>query len=214
MKKKIFMFALAACLIILSIAGSSMAYFTDVTEATTTTFTTGSVDIELSFTNLSTTKLFPGQEYACPAVITLAGDSEDAYVGAVITILGTSLDSVLVPESDEAIPAAIKAIFVGLEADGFTVKYNTIVGGYEIYVVQNAPLANSGANTTTIFSKVAIPAAWDHAQMNAFKTATVSVTAYATQTVGFKTGENGAEGDAVRALTTAFKNNGWGNYPA
>lgn len=197
MKKKIFMFALAACLIILSIAGSSLAYFTDTDDATTV-FTAGNVNIELSFADLSNTKLFPGQEYDCPAVITLAGDSEDAYVGAVITILGTNLDTVLVPESDTAIPAAIKAIFAGLEADGFIVKYNTIVGGYEIYVVQNAPLANSGTNTTTIFSKVAIPAKWDHAQMNTFKTATVSVTAYATQTVGFNS--------AVEALNAAF---GW-----
>lgn len=207
MKKKIFMFTLVACLVILSIAGSSLAYFTD-TDAKLTTFTVGNVDIELSFTDLSATKLFPGQEYDCPAVITLADDSEDAYVGAVITILGTNLDTVLVPESDTAIPAAIKNIFEGLEASGHTVKYTTVTGGYKIYFVQNAPLTNTttDANTTTVFSKVIIPDKWDHAQMNAFKTATVTVTAYATQTVGFN--------NAVEALTTAFKTNGWGDYPA
>ena len=205
MKKKIFMFTLAACLIILSIAGSSLAYFTDIDDATTT-FTAGNVAIELSVADLSTTKLFPGQEYDCPAVITNTG-TEEAYVGAVITILGTDLNTVLVPESNREIPAAIKAIFNGLEADGYTVKYTTVDGGYKIYFVQDAILGIADGNkTATIFSKIAIPASWDHDQMNAFKTATVTVTAYATQTVGFN--------NAVEALTTAFENNGWENYPA
>ena len=192
-------------MIILSIAGSSLAYFTDIDDATTE-FTAGNVEIELSVADLSTTKLFPGQEYDCPAVITNMG-SEEAYVGAVITILGTNLDTVLAPASDREIPAAIKAVFAGLEANGCTVKYTTVVGGYKIYFVQDAILGIADDNkTTTVFSKVAIPASWDHDQMEAFKTATVTVTAYATQTVGFD--------NAVEALTTAFENNGWENYPA
>ena len=48
MKKKIFLFTLAACLIILSIAGSSLAYFTD-TDAKTNVFTAGNVDITLKY---------------------------------------------------------------------------------------------------------------------------------------------------------------------
>ena len=44
MKKKILMITVAALLIILSIAGTSMAYFTD-TDEKTNTFTAGKVDI-------------------------------------------------------------------------------------------------------------------------------------------------------------------------
>lgn len=108
MKKKIFVVALAACLLILSVAGSSMAYFTD-TEAYTNVFTAGNVDITLTEAvtirndlgnivadNTANDRiaynadnvynpLFPGQAIAKDPQIKNVG-SEKAYVGAVITI--------------------------------------------------------------------------------------------------------------------------------
>ena len=83
MKKKIFMLAMAACLIVLSIAGSSLAYFTD-TDEKTTVFTAGNVDIALSFT-APAGNAYPNQEISAPATIKNTG-SEDAYVGAIITL--------------------------------------------------------------------------------------------------------------------------------
>ena len=47
MKKKIFGITLAVCLIVLSIASTTMAYFTD-TDTKTNVFTAGNVDIMLN----------------------------------------------------------------------------------------------------------------------------------------------------------------------
>ena len=83
MKKKIFIIALAACLFALSIAGSSIAYFTDVEEATNV-FTTGDVNITLTYkenvvendddddTNNAfelSSLVYPGQTYEMDAII-------------------------------------------------------------------------------------------------------------------------------------------------
>ena len=185
MKKKIFMLALAACMIVLSVAGSSLAYFTD-TDARSNVFTTGKVDISLDYSNVTTTNLFPGKTYDDNATITVTSDSETAYVGAILKFApNTSYQT-------------IKTVFQALEATGKTVKYanDTTNNVVTIYVVFNAEVAKG--NTVTIFDKIAIPATWDHAQMAAFKGLNMTITAYATQTVGF--------GNAEAALTTAFGN--------
>lgn len=178
MKKKILMLAIAACLIVLSIAGSSLAYFTD-TDAKTTTFTSGNVDINLNF-NADAVKsevMFPGMSYAYPATIENVG-TYDAYVGAII----------------EATPDTIKTIFAGLKKTGYTVE----TAGNKIYVVMDAALKKG--EEATVFSGITIPAEWDNDDMAAFKTANLKITAYATQTVGFADGTT-----AIQALGLAFK---------
>ena len=210
MKKKIFTTALAIALIVLSIAGTSLAYFTDVDDATTT-FTTGSVAIDLTFESLADEKLFPGMTYSNSAVISNVG-TEDAYVGAIITVTGTNLSGVLATEAgQDNVPAALKDVFGGLEKAGYIVKYATIANGYAIYVVREAALAGKTADATAsadIFSAISIPAEWDREQMDAFVTATVTVKAYATQVVGFTEG-------AEKAILAAFATQGdWAGYPS
>lgn len=202
MKKKIFMFTLVACLVILSIAGSSLAYFTDVKDATTT-FTAGNVYIDLTVTNPGE-NLFPGQTYTNTATIKNTG-TENAYVGAIITITGTDIGTVLSTSSDaDKIPVAIQELFVGLGADGYTVKYVAETNSYKVYVVKtDAIAANAEAN---LFTQINIPAQWNNAEMKTFVDANISVVAYAVQEEGFA--------DAVTALKTAFANSGWENYPA
>ena len=218
MKKKIFAIALAAGLLVLMIAGTSMAYFTDVEEATNV-FTAGNVDITLTYAastvdsddvdngndilNLEDNNVYPGQEFVRNATITNTG-SEAAYVGAIITLTNANgeLSNVITPAGDnDNIPVAIKTFFTNLVKDGYTVKYTEITNGYAVYVLKTEALAgkvNNATESAVIFDNIVIPTSWDNTEMAAFSGLNVNVKAYATQTVGFATN------DAATALTTAF----------
>ena len=191
MKKKIFMITLAACLVVLSIAGTSLAYFTDIDEKTDVVFTAGNVDIELTYEGTAE-KVFPGKDYDQTATIKNVG-SEEAYVAIVIEVVTDKFDA-----------ATIESIFTVDNND--TVKCVEIeTGKYAIFAIVNDKLAAD--NTVDVVANVAIPAAWDHEQIGYFtNNLTVNVTAYATQTVGFDNG-------AVEAITTAFDTTVWANYP-
>ena len=208
MKKKIFMLAIAACLVVLSIAGSSLAYFTD-TDAKATVFTAGNVDIELSFT-APTGNAYPNQDIAAPAVITNVG-SEDAYVGAIITFTadaGQDLTTIISPAGDvDYIPVSVRKLLVDLVSTDCEIRYTTTpvdgkTTGYKVYVLKNTKIAKNA--TVTLFKGVKVPAQWDNKEMAVFNGLKISVKAYATQTQGFTTN------DAVTALTTAFDD--WKNF--
>ena len=201
MKKKIFLITLAACLLVLTVAGSSYAYFTD-TDTKSTVFTAGNVDITLTYNEpAENAKFFPGQSYTnINASITNVG-SEDAYVGAIIELSKTDLNTILTAAGDtDNIPAAIAKVFKGIDAN--TVKYVETANTCKIFVVVETAKAKD--ETANIFTSVEIPAAWDNAQMKVFNGMNVTVTAYATQTVGFN--------NATLALTTAFTD--WAGYNA
>lgn len=194
MKKKILMLALAVCLITLSIAGASLAYFTD-TDDKTTVFTSGNVEIALTYDETET-KVYPGQTYAEKSATIKNTGSEKAYVGAIIE--GTLPTGVVNPLTPEQIAGVFK--------DLGTYKYEATANGYKIYVVLGE--LNTTA-TASVFSAVSIPKEWDHKEMAIFKDMTIKVTGYAVQTVGLE--ENGA----AAALVEAFGNVGgaWENYP-
>lgn len=203
MRKKIFMITMAALIIILSIASASMAYFTDV-HTKTNVFTAGNVDITLTYaTELEDTQsVYPSQNFDIDATITNIG-SENAYVGAIITLTNTGgIKTIITPDGAND-TVAISKILVGLETSGNTVKYREITDGYEIYVVNPSIVAKNG--TAVIFTDLKIPNEWNHDEMNVFKGVSFTVKAYATQSAGF---ENGA----VDAITKAFVSE-WANYP-
>ncbi|MBP3606579.1 MAG: hypothetical protein J6J66_08295 [Clostridia bacterium] len=201
MKKKIFSIALLACVIVLSIAGASVAYFTD-TDEKTNVFTAGNVDIELDdnvFTTLSDEDetVYPGQQLGGAATIRNVG-SEDAFIGAIISFTKNIGEE-----------AKVKALFTGLVANGtdYTVKYDSTE--YKLYIVKTAKLNGKNDAVTdeaTLFNGIAIPAAWGNTEMSAFNGVQISVKAYATQTVGF--GENNT---AANALVTAFATD-WADF--
>ncbi len=210
MKKKIFMLAMAACLVVLSIAGSSLAYFTD-TDVQTTVFTAGNVDIELGYEEL-TVKAYPNQEISEAAVITNKG-SEDAYVGAIITFTAGAdkdLATIISTGGDAYIPVSIRNLLVDLVSTDCVIKYTTTQVGtktteYKVYVLMNNALGTEeNSKTVTLFKGVKVPAQWDNKEMAVFNGLKISVKAYATQTQGFTTN------DAVTALTTAFDD--WKNF--
>ena len=210
MKKKILVIAIVSCILVLSIAGSSIAYFTDVKEATNV-FTTGNVTITLSeidpqngqltvVTDPSTKyeykNIYPGQKVAKQPTITNVSTSGDSvYAGAIITL--TKATGLLADET------AVKAFLEGgaINTAGFATTQCVFGsdGTITVYVIINSPIANGAA--VDIFTNVAVPAEWNNSQMATFATMQISVKAYATQTYGFA--------DAKTAIKTAFNTEGF-----
>ena len=177
MKKKILMLAVAACLIVLSIASSSLAYFTD-TDAETKVFTAGNVYIDLVYTtDRDTTKnLYPGQSFTEEKATIQNTGSEQAYVGAIITF-EPGIDGV----DDDAKIDKIKKMFPDLTSAVYNFKTNTD-GSFSVYVVFTDALAVG--STVTIFDDMTIPETWGNDDMLAFNSGLdMTITAYATQTV-------------------------------
>ena len=219
MKKKILIIAVAACLLALTIAGTSIAYFTD-TEKATNVFTAGDVNIKLTYANnvsendddlndnnvidLTNAHVYPGQTFDIDATITNVG-SEDAYVGAIITLKDTDLNSfVNVNGEADNYPVAVSKLLDGLVTNGedYTVTFKngtitedeTTYATLTIYIIKTDAIATG--RECKLFNDVVIPTEWDNAEMKAFSGLELSVVAYATQTGGFET--------AVEAFTAAF----------
>ena len=215
MKKKILIIAVAVCLVVLSIAGSSIAYFTD-EEAYTNVFTAGNVDITLSaknaegtmetidddnansVLNITNANVYPGQVISKDVTIKNVG-SENAYVGAVITLTrgdsNAAVDASIVTKAGEGddIPVAVTELITGLTGKtGFDVRISD--DGLTIYVIKTAAIAKN--ETAIILNDVVIPAAWDNAEMALFNGVKLNVVAYATQEAGFA--------NATAALQAAF----------
>lgn len=217
MKKKILIIAVAACLLALTIAGTSIAYFTD-TEEYTNVFTAGKVDITLTYAETLvndedanvpgavtlSTHVYPGQSYQIDATITNTNDAntEAAYVGAIITLKDAQLASIVSVNGDtDNYPVAIRELLVGLAKDGYTVKYTLTADTLTLYIVRTEALAKN--TNCEILDRIAIPKEWDNAEMAAFADLELNVIAYATQTVGFA--------NATEAITTAFANQ-WNGF--
>ena len=84
MKKKLTAVALVVCMLAIMLVGASLAYFTDTDEATNT-FTMGKVDIDLTEPKWDEetpngAKLMPGTVIDKDPTITVAQNSEDAYL--------------------------------------------------------------------------------------------------------------------------------------
>ena len=89
MKKKILALCLVVVLVATAITGVTLAYFTDVTETKTNTFTAGNVDIELDEPKWDSTKehnIMPGASLDKDPTITVKQGSEDCYVFLDVTL--------------------------------------------------------------------------------------------------------------------------------
>lgn len=230
MKKKIFVIALAACLLILSVAGTSVAYFTD-TEQYTNTFTAGNVNIELSeakviadtngdlvadgtnrivvngavgITNDYGT-IFPGQSiYKDPTIENIG--SEAAYIGAIIKITNDDAEADITDQLDEI--SDVTSFITDLSTTNATVKYkiDSTDGVITIYMVFTDAIANGASYK--LFEGIKIPTTWNNAEMADCVGLNIVVNAYATQTKGFTSG-------AENAIQTAFgtaTGDAWAGY--
>ena len=226
MKKKILGVALVVCILVLSIASVTMAYFTD-EKAMTNTFIVGNVEIKLDenvveqATNGNfvakgtdrtengfdiTSSLFPMQNISKDPTITNTG-SEDAFFGAVITIKnGAEADAnadvasmLKIADNENGVndkAVKISDFLVNLVSNGATVTYEKANGDLTITIVFND--AKETDDSVTLFTNVQIASAWNNTEMANLADLEIVVNAYAVQTAGF---ENAAE-----ALAAAFPN--------
>ena len=196
-KKKVFALALSVCVVVLSIASSSIAYFTD-TDEYTNAFTSGNVAIKLMVNSDDITtgdpnytdKVIPGKSIPKATSIKVESTSETAYLGAVITVTNPAnifngLD--------------IKNFIYGLNTTDATVtveevKSGDVVTSFIIRVVFTDAVAAGGS--VNVFSSIVPPASWDHAEIDHLGDLDVTVKAYAVQKEGL------ASADA--ALKEAF----------
>jgi predicted ribosomally synthesized peptide with SipW-like signal peptide len=232
MKKKIFAIVLCVAMLAIAVIGGTMAYFTD-TDAQTNTFTAGKVDISLDEAiveknaagNLVATgsrtdetqtlqnyHLFPAMSITKDPTITVAADSEDAYIAAIVTITGDIYDLIGVAGYDNI-------DITKLASGGLMAKASTQVQGWnglsmvyetdDCVIYQDADKANNTwtlyifmkaaqvANAKVVlFDTLTIPSRWDNAEMAKINGMNIVVNAYATQTNGFA--------DCYTAITTAF----------
>lgn len=205
MKKKIFVVALVVCIMAISIASASIAYFTD-TESATNTFTAGNVEIKLYETNdagvetdvttvvdhkFTYANKYPGQTVKKKPTIRNVADNA-AYVAGIITLSGDGADISTLLTDD----VAVKAFLTGGAMNDATTKIvrDTTAKTITIYIMAADALAKDG--TFVLFEDVVIPAKWDNAEMAKFANLTIDVKAYAVQSVGF-------EADTANGLTAA-----------
>lgn len=83
MKKKIFAACLVICLLATAVIGTTLAYFTDETDAVTNTFTVGKVKIDLTETPSGDNheyKMIPGTNLTKDPKVIVKDGSEDCYV--------------------------------------------------------------------------------------------------------------------------------------
>lgn len=224
MKKKIIALCICVMMLTVAVAGGTLAYFTD-EAAQTNTFTAGKVDITLTESvveedengNLVSTgertsenqeyKLFPGQTVTKDPTISLASDSEKAYVAAVLTVrdedgdiealIGTGYENLL------GINAILSGGFVQENAamktahplsggalpvygdDSYSL-YQTAdksAGVYTFYFF--AEEEQSAGDSVLIFDTISIPADWDNEEMAKLDALTLEIQAYAAQAHGF-----------------------------
>lgn len=89
MRKKIVALSMAVLMLAVAVVGGTLAYFTDTTKAAENVFTVGGVDIDLTETEWDATEdhtLMPGKSFDKNPTITVAEDSQDAYVFLEMTI--------------------------------------------------------------------------------------------------------------------------------
>lgn len=245
MKKKILAITLCVAMLAIMLVSGTLAYFTD-EKAQTNTFTAGKVEITLDEAvvvetpnadgdlpavdaeNNRTTdnqeyELFPAMIVDKDPTITLASDSEDAYLAAIITVTfdPETANVDLLTEIGLRNPnwpmldveKFLEGDFIGHvdEKPNYPLKHEAgkVYGNdaysvfqigdeedltYTIYMFFEG--AKPAGTEITPFNKLKIPAEWDNEEMAAVNGMEISVAAYAAQTVGFA--------DCYTAMTTAF----------
>ena len=240
MKKKIVALSLVVCLLAIAIVGGTLAYFTD-TDEVTNTFTAGQVGIFLDEAvvklddnpnsatfgdlvavgsgqrtqtgDIQNYHLFPAMTVTKDPTITVDAGSEDAFIGAKITITGDIYDLIGVENAPNI--DITKLASGGLIAEtatqvngwnGLPMVYetNTCViyqdasqaanNTWVLYIFIKAPMAEK--EKVALFTTLYIPENWDNAEMALINGMNIYVEAFATQTNGFV--------DVYTAQTTAF----------
>lgn len=242
MKKKILAITLCVAMLAIMLVSGTLAYFTDEKEQTNT-FTAGKVEITLDEAivekndsgNLVSTgertredqteqkyHLFPGMTVTKDPTITLVEGSENAYIGAIVTVSG-NLHSLIGVEGYNNLDIT-KLVSGGLVAapstqvfdwNGLPMVYETETcviyqdasrgsqdgnGTWTMYIFIKEPVTTT--KKVVLFDTMTIPKAWDNAEMAKINGMSINVQAYAVQANGF-TGEYAC----YNAMVAAFGQN-------
>lgn len=194
-KKKVFALALSVCVVVLSIAGSSIAYFTD-TESYTNVFTSGNVQITLSGAADANEAVYPGKTVTRDTKIDNVGQS-DAYIGAVVTLSSANVGKYLSATSGTSGKVYVGDFLTDLATVHKieTVETDGVVTAFKIYIVYGTALT-SAAEPVQVLTGMQIPTTWNNDEMASISNLNLTVDAYAVQTDSF--------GTALAALQAAF----------
>ena len=189
MKKKIITSCLVVALLVLGIAGASLAYFTD-TDAKDNTFTVGNVNIKLtepSWTAPETAA--PGVAYAKDPTVTNIGANE-AYVRVDVTVTDWAAFKKAAAAHNIT---DLSTIFAGHDAAKWTradIIEDTAADTATYQYYYNTKIAKN-ETTGALFTSVTIPAAFTSAEMNAIAgndgKFSINIQAHAIQADGFDT---------------------------
>lgn len=182
MKKKIISLCLVAALVVVAIAGTSLAYFTD-KDAKTNTFTLGNVDIELNEEKWAApTAAVPDVEYAKDPVVANIGEN-DAWIRVDVTLSDAAAFTAAAAKHQIT---DLATIFAGHDETKWT------LAGEPVYNNKNDTLTYSyyyntvlavDESTEPLFTSVTIPAVFDNDDMKEIGADfTIDVTAHAIQT--------------------------------
>ena len=197
MKKKIISLCLVAALVVVAIAGTSLAYFTD-KDAKTNTFTLGNVDIELNEEKWAApTAAVPDVEYAKDPVVANIGEN-DAWIRVDVTLSDAAAFTAAAAKHQIT---DLATIFAGHDETKWT------LAGEPVYNNKNDTLTYSyyyntvlavDESTEPLFTSVTIPAVFDNDDMKEIGADfTIDVTAHAIQTA-----------DSYSTVAGAFANYG------
>ena len=230
MKKKLLAIMLCVAMLAVATVSGTMAYFTD-TNTQTNTFTAGKVDISLDeavvekdangnlvakgderTSEAQAYHLYPAQIITKDPTITVAADSEDTYIAAVVTVTGDLYSLIGIADTDMIDINLLASGGLLHDASAARTDWNGLSLVHEtdkcviyqaadkenntwvLYIfMKDVQVKNA---TITLFDTLTIPAAWDNAEMKLINGAQIKVDAYATQTNGFA--------DCYTAVTTAF----------
>lgn len=176
-KKKIVSLCLAAVLVVMAIAGATVAYFTD-TKSAENTFTMGNVQIKLDETNVADPNatnrvtsntygiadVYPGATLTKDPVVHNTGKNP-AYIRGIVTIengmnwLGLYNDNVWTAPQEDAFYALINnTLGQGWELVDISYVPNATRGTTDfVATLEYTGVLAAGADTTAMFSQIQIP---------------------------------------------------------
>ena len=189
MKNKILAACLVVCLLATAVIGTTRAYFTDKTEVVTNTFTSGNVDITLDEApvdangqettgnrgNGNTYKLYPGKEYDKDPTVHIVKDSEDCYV-LVKVENGLAGLEVATGNGD--------TIAEQMTANGWKAVEGDVTNVYVYTAGGAAPVVVTDETDLVVFENFTIAESATAGDLDAAKTASITITAYAIQAEG------------------------------
>lgn len=210
-KNKAILIAVIACVLAVSMVGVTIAYFTD-TADTENTFTFGG-GVKITLTEKNTNGSYdvtaPGQQIEQYPTITNVG-ADSIYVASIITLENTAnpLSEILSLDGANGTTKVTDFLSGGAFVAGqteFLVKATQTGNVFTVYIIRKATLAKDAS--VKLFDGIKLPAGWDSDEVSYMTDLKVTITAYATQTIGFENAEkaiNGAFGGGADSTNSAF----------